>query len=268
MTRVIAALDNSLAARPVLATAQGLAELFGARIDAVHVRKNGTRVASNEAAAVGLELRMLLGPTVEQLAEIADAEDVAAVVIGARGTPAGSRPVGGTAFELMKSLDKPLVVVPPDAVRPGVLRRVIVPLEGTLSTSLAPRRLIEFACDAELDVVVLHVHDEASLPAFTDQPQHETDAWAVEFLARYAPAGVGKVRLEVRVGRREEQILRAAEEIGGDLIALGWSQDLAGDRAAVVRAVLDRGRIPVMLVPVYLESVAAAGLERSVSWTS
>jgi nucleotide-binding universal stress UspA family protein len=268
MTRVIAALDNSIAARPVLATAKTLAELFGAGVEAVHVRTNGTRVASNEAAAAGLELHILSGPTVEGLADVADAEDVAAVVIGARGTPAGSRPVGGTAFELMKSLDNPLVVVPPDAVRPSVLRRVIVPLEGTLSTSLAPRRLIELACDAELDVVVLHVHDEASLPAFTDQPQHETDAWAEEFLARYAPAGVGKVRLEVRVGRREAQILRAAEEIGGDLIALGWSQDLAAGRAAVVREVLDRGRIPVMLVPVYLEPVAGADPERSVSWTS
>jgi nucleotide-binding universal stress UspA family protein len=268
VTRVIAALDNSLAAKPVLATAQSLAELFGARVDAVHVRKNGTRVASNEAAAVGLQLRMLSGPTVEQLAQIADAEDVVAVVIGARGTPAGSRPVGGTAFELMKSLDKPLVVVPPDVERAGVLRCVIVPLEGTLSTSLAPRRLLDFASDTELDVVVLHVHDEASLPAFTDQPQHETDAWAEEFLARYAPAGVGRVRLEVRVGRRDEQILRAAEEIGGDLIALGWSQNLAQGRAAVVRAVLDRGRIPVMLVPVDVAPLAAAGPERSVSWTS
>jgi nucleotide-binding universal stress UspA family protein len=268
MTRVIAAVDNSIAARPVLVTAHSLAELFGARVEAVHVRKNGTRVASNEAAAAGLQLHMFTGPTVERLAQVADAEDVAAVVIGARGTPAGSRPVGSTAFELMESLDKPLVVVPPNVSRPGALRRVIVPLEGTLSTSLAPRRLIEIACDAELEVVVLHVHDEASLPAFTDQPQHETDAWAEEFLARYVPGRLGDVRLEVRVGRREEQVLRVAEEMDGDLIALGWSQDLAPGRAAVVRAVLERGLIPVMLVPVYLATAVAAGPERSASWTS
>jgi nucleotide-binding universal stress UspA family protein len=67
MTRVIAALDNSLAARPVLATAQSLAKLFGARVDAVHVRMDGARVASSEAAAAGLELHMLTGPTVERL---------------------------------------------------------------------------------------------------------------------------------------------------------------------------------------------------------
>jgi nucleotide-binding universal stress UspA family protein len=266
--RVIAALDNSLAARPVLATAQSLAKLFDARVDAVHVRKNGTRVASNEAAAAGLRLQMLAGPTVERLAEVADAEDVAAVVIGARGTPAGARPVGSTAFELMESLDKPLVVVPPDVTRPEELRLVLVPLEGTISTSLAPRRLMEVACDAELDVVVLHVHDEASLPSFTDQPQHEAEAWAEEFLARYTPGRLREVRLEVRVGRREEEILRLAEEAGADLIALGWSQDLAPGRASVVRTVLERGRVPVMLVPVYLATAGAGAPERSTSWTS
>ena len=267
MTRVIAAVDNSLAARPVLATAQSLAELLGSTVDPVHVRTNGTRVASNETAAAGLELRVLTGPTVARLGEVAGADDVAAVVVGACGTPASSRPVGSTAFELVESLDKPVVVVPPDVARAGALSRVIVPLEGTLSSSLAPRHLMEIACDANLDVVVLHVHDEASLPAFTDQPQHETDAWAEEFLARYVPSRFGDVRLEVRVGRRNEEVLRAAEELDADLIALGWSQDLAPGRAPVVRAVLERGHIPVMLVPVYLAATASSGLERSTSWT-
>ena len=267
MTRVIAAVDNSLAARPVLTTAQDLARLFGATVDAVHVRNNGTRVASSEAAAAGLELRVLTGETVAKLREVAEAEDVAALVIGARGTPASSRAVGGTAFEVMETVDKPLVLVPPDFTLPGELRRVIVPLEGTLSTSLAPRRLIEIACDADLDVVVLHVHDVASLPAFTDQPQHEADAWAEEFLARYVPGRVGDVRLEVRVGGREEEIVRAAEELDADLVALGWSQSLAPGRASIVRAVLERGHIPVLLVPVYLAADLPGHLERSSSWT-
>jgi nucleotide-binding universal stress UspA family protein len=168
----------------------------------------------------------------------------------------------------MASLDKPLVVVPPDVARLGKLRRILVPLEGTVSTSLAPTRIIDVACDAELDVVVLHVHDETSLPSFTDQPQHEADAWAEEFLARYCPGRLGEVRLEVRVGRREEEILRLAEEMDADLIALGWSQKLAPGRAPVVRTVLERGRVPLLLVPVYLAAAGAGAAERSESWTS
>ena len=133
---------------------------------------------------------------------------------------------------------------------------------GRSRLSLAPRHLIEIACDANLDVVVLHVHDEASLPAFTDQPQHETDAWAEEFLARYVPSRFGDVRLEVRVGRRNEEVLRAAEELDADLIALGWSQiSLPAARRSC--AVLERGHIPVMLVPVYLAATPSSGLERS-----
>jgi nucleotide-binding universal stress UspA family protein len=99
-------------------------------------------------------------------------------------------------------------------------------------------------------VVVLHVHDEDSLPAFTDQPQHETSAWVDEFLARYCPWGVGDVRFEICVGRPDEEVLRTAEETGADLIALGWSRSLAGGRGPIVRAVLERGRVPVLLIPV------------------
>jgi nucleotide-binding universal stress UspA family protein len=252
MTKVIAALDNSLAARPVLATAASLARLLGAQIDALHVSGNGAEVARSAAEAAGLELRTCTGPTVDRLVEAGSDEEVVAMVLGARGTPGAARPVGTTALEVITSLPKPLVIVPPDASRPGTLRRVLVPLEGTISSSLAPKGVFELARGAQLEVVVLHIHDEASLPAFTDQPQHEATAWTEEFLARYCPWGVGDVRLEVRVGRRDQQLLRAAEETGADLIALGWSQELAPGRAPVVLAALELGHVPVLLIPVHL----------------
>jgi nucleotide-binding universal stress UspA family protein len=258
MTKVIAALDNSLAARPVVATATALGGLLGAEVEALHVGESGDGVAGSAAAAAGLALCTCMGPTVERLVESGSREDVVAMVLGARGTPGATRPVGATALEVLGVLPKPLVVVPPEAASPGTLRRILVPLEGTVSTSLAPKGIFELAQGAELEVVVLHVHDEASLPLFTDQPQHETSAWAREFLARYCPWGVGDVRLEIRVGRRDEQILSAAEETGADLIALGWSQELARGRAPVVRAALERGHVPVLLVPVHVTTPVAS----------
>jgi len=264
--RVIAALDNSLAARAVLATAGSLARLFGAELEAVHVGEDHDRIASSEAASRALELRKLTGPTVPALVEVAEDEDVVALVVGTRRLPLGGRPVGATALELITSLLKPVVVVPPDAARPGVLRRVLVPLEGTSSTSLAPKALIELAQDANVEIVVLHVHDAATLPAFTDQLQHQARAWGEEFVARYCPWGVGKVSVEQRVGRRGEEILATAYETESDLIALGWAQELAAGRAPVVREVLERGRIPVLLVPVHLAAQAAG--ERRESWNS
>jgi nucleotide-binding universal stress UspA family protein len=269
VTRVLAAIDNSLAAQPVLGLAGRLAELFGADVDAVHVRVDGDEVVQTAPAAAGIDVRTLSGPVVETLAREAEPDEVAAMVLGSRGMPHSRRRVGQTAFAVLESVNKPLVVVPPDA-QPERLERVLVPLEGTVSTSLAPRRVIELAQEAHFDVVVLHVHDEDSLPAFTDQPQHETTAWADEFLARYCPWGVGDVRLEVRVGRPAEEVLQAVEQTGADLVALGWSRALAGGRGPIVRTILERGRIPVMLIPVQRlrpnapsHALASAGRRRS-----
>jgi len=250
MTRVLAALDNSVVAQPVFLTAAAVARLLGAELEVVHVRTDGERVARSVAGRGGLSLVELEGPVVETLVEAASQEDVALAVLGARATPGGARPAGSTAIGIATSVAKPVVLVPSETPHPGRMRRILVPLEGTASTSLAPRGVIELASEGSLDVIVLHVLDEASLPAFTDQPQHETEAWAREFLERYCPSGVDCVRFEMRVGRGEDIVPLVGEETDSDLIALGWSQVLAPDRAPVVQAVLERGHLPVLLVPV------------------
>jgi nucleotide-binding universal stress UspA family protein len=249
MTKVVAAIDNSAAAGPVLATAAAVAELFGADVEAIHARAEGDRVAHGLARPEGAPLQEVPGPPEAAILAAATSEDVVAVVVGARGTPGGRRPVGSTAFAVITGLEKPVVVVPPDAVTPERLARVLVPLEGTAATSHAPAPVVELAHGRAIEVVAVHVHDEASLPSFTDQPQHEAAAWAEEFLARYSPWGVEAVRLETRVGRRDEEVLAAAVELGADVIALGWTRELAPGRAEVVRAVLEHARIPVVLMP-------------------
>jgi nucleotide-binding universal stress UspA family protein len=250
MTRVLAALDNSVAAQPVLATATAIARLLGAELEAAHVRTDAERIARSVAASAAVALVELEGPVVATLVEAASEEDVVLAVLGARGTPGGARPAGSTAIGVVTSVAKPVVLVPPETPHPGRMRRILVPLEGTASTSLAPRGVIELASEGSLDVVVLHILDEASLPAFTDQPQHETETRAREFLERYCPFGVHCVQLEMRVGRRDEIVPQVGQEVDADLIALGWSQALAPDRAPVVHAALDRGHLPVLLIPV------------------
>lgn len=250
MTTVLAALDSSLAGNPVLVTARALARMLGANVRAINVVTDADTSAQNVAAAAGVPLRIASGSVVESLVEAGRADDVVAVVIGARATPAGRRPLGSTAFAVATSLIKPVVVVPPAGRIAPELRRILVPLQGTTSTSLAPRSLVEVARGANLDVVVLHVHEEEVIPAFTDQPQHEHDAWAREFLERYCPWGIGAVRLERRIGRAEDVVPLVAEEVGCDVIALGWTQQLSPGRAPVIRAALERSQVPVMLVPV------------------
>ncbi len=249
MTRVIAAIDNSAAALPVLETASGVALLYRARLDAVHFREDGDRTARAAAEAAGISLRTLPDDAVDRLIEAGDDEDVVAMVIGARSARHGRRPAGHVALQLIVALRKPLIVVPPQAPVPFMLERVLVPLDGTRVTAAALQRTIELAYGSDVEVVALHVHDEESLPLFSDQPQHELESWTREFLARYCPCPE-RVRLEVRVGVPGEHVLRVAEEIGADLIALGWAQDLSPGRAAVVREALERSEVALLLVPV------------------
>jgi nucleotide-binding universal stress UspA family protein len=240
MASVLAALDNSLAANPVLVMARALARALGDRLEAIHVLGEGADAAESAAKAAGVPLRLSSGPVVERLVDAGQAPGVDAVVIGARGTRRSGHPLGSTALAVVTSLRTPVVVVQPAAEVAPRLRRVLVPLEGTMSSRLAPRSVIELAEGAEVDVTALHV----------DGAEEEDEEWTRAFLARYCPWGVGKVRLERRTGRRKEVIPLVAEELQSDLIVLGWAQQLSGGRAPVVRAALERSKIPVMLIPV------------------
>jgi nucleotide-binding universal stress UspA family protein len=253
MKRVVVALDNSPAGKSLLAAARTFAALLDAQVEAVHVQTDGERTARSTAEAAGIALQTTKGPVVERLVEAGGASDVVALAIGARGTPAARRPLGGTASAVASALPKPVMIVPPDADPPAAFRRILVPIEGLVSHTLAPRWFFEPAREAGVDVLALHIHDAESIPAFTDQPQHEQPAWAAEFVRRYCRWGIENVRLETRVGRIGELIPLVAAESECDLIALGWSQELSSARAPVVRETLARTSLPILLVPVSVE---------------
>jgi nucleotide-binding universal stress UspA family protein len=249
MTKVIAAIDETSSAGRVLATGKAVARLFGATVEAVHVCENGSERASQECKAAAVPLRLLRGNVIESLTTIGSLPEVTALALGTRDLPSRSTPLGATALEVIGAVEKPVVLVPPRGTAPGRIRQVLLPLEGTRPTSMAPASVLEVTRGAAVDLLALHVLDESNLPLFTDQPQHETDAWAKEFVARYCPRGLRSVRLALRVGSPDEAILAAAEETGADLVVLGWNQRLVPGRAAVVRALLERGTFPLLLIP-------------------
>jgi nucleotide-binding universal stress UspA family protein len=247
MTRVIAAIDGSAASRPVLDAASALAGMFEARVESVHVREGDGRMARAIAEAADVEYREVDGPVVKALIEEAAPEDVVGLALGARAMPGGRRPAGHTALDVIVTIDKPVAIVPPDARVPAAFARVLVPLDDSSESSDAVAELIRLACRGDLDVLILHVLDAASVPLFEDQPQYEMEAWIQEFLARHCPTRTA--RAEVRVGVPGQEIMTAALEAGSDLIALGWSQHLGPRRAAVVTEVLEHAKVPVLLIP-------------------
>jgi nucleotide-binding universal stress UspA family protein len=250
MRTVVAAIDGGLATEPVLACARAMGHVLHAGVLAVHVHTDGAMTPRAFAERAGLPLRMLRGPVLDGLVEAGTAPDAAALVIGARGLACDPRPLGSTATRVATRVSRPVVVVPPHAEPRTDFKRVLVPLEGTVASSLAPRSLIELAPGYQLDVVVLHILGPDSIPPFVDQPQHWHAAWAREFIARYCPFGIDDVDLRLRVGRPEQIVAEAAHEYGCDLIALAWSRNLAEGHARVVRSTLRHSALPVALIPV------------------
>jgi nucleotide-binding universal stress UspA family protein len=106
---------------------------------------------------------------------------------------------------------------------------------------------VDVTANADLELVVVHVDDEDSIPSFSDQVAHETDSYAEEFLARYLH-GAPKARLELRVGVPADEIIAAADAAVADVLAIGWPQSRDEQRGAVACEVLDRSRIPVLLI--------------------
>ena len=97
MDQLIAAIDDSAAAGPVLVTARLVAQLFGDSLVALHVPDDGGgHTAADAAAALDVTLRVRHGDAVAEIAAAASAENVRGVVVGSRGLPNAGRAVGST----------------------------------------------------------------------------------------------------------------------------------------------------------------------------
>jgi nucleotide-binding universal stress UspA family protein len=248
MSTVVAALDASAAARPVLESALRMAELTGADVEAVHVGSTTDGLVAELARRFDLPLRLLAGPVEAALLQRLNAPDVVVAVIGARGATGGRQPAGHAATELMQRARCPVLVVPPDLAcpQPSRWRRLLMPLEGTAESSQAAAEALDALITGEIETIVLHVFTPATAPPMLDRPSRDLELWADEFLARHGPP---TARIECRTGSAADQIARVCDAEHADLVALSWSQNMSPGHAAVIRDVLGRSTIPVLLLP-------------------
>ena len=250
MSTVLAALDGDASGRPVLNTALALADLLDCTVTCLHVREDASSAAPDLACAAGVELREVRGDPVQQIVTATQDPDIAALVLGARGVHGGPQPAGHTALDVITRIPKPVAVVPPHAQPPKHIKRILVPLEGTSEDSQALDATIRLAHRRGLEVLVLHVHSPATVPAFSDHEPHATLAWEREFLTRHVSTPHDRITLLRRLGVPAADVVAVARESGPDLIVLAWSQDLAQGHARVVSETLAHSNIPVLLLPV------------------
>jgi hypothetical protein len=230
--------------------------------DAVAVFTGGSPAVGEAGTAVA----DLLDARVRRIGEATDLQDrqaAAAILrkLDASDVVAAVLPAGGLLAPVVRHVittcSKPIVIVPsaPAVARPLTISRVLLPLDGTWEAAAAVAPTAELLARAGVDLVVLHVFTEATVPRFWDQAAHARDAWEPEFLARYCPHP--GVRLHLRSGSPGEHVVTVAAEERVDLIALGWSQRLDPDRAETVRQTVADTRVPVLLVPVSPEGATA-----------
>jgi nucleotide-binding universal stress UspA family protein len=249
MRTVLAAVDCSAAARPVLEAASAIAELTGAEVQAVHVVEGDIEMPEWLAAQKGVPLRVLAGPVEDALVAAVADDAVVAAVLGARGTPGGRRPVGHTAMQVVRRSPKPIAIVPPDAIALATTRmhRLLIPLEGDEASSRPVIERLVPLLVGEVELVVLHVFTNATAPRTLDRATRDLLLWGDEFVARFCP---GATRIELRTGSVGAEVAAVSADQAVDLVVLSWSQDSSPGHAAVVRDVLGASIVPVLLLPV------------------
>jgi len=244
MTRIVACLDRSPCDAAVLRTADALAGLLGATVDAVNVSRP-------DDAAVGDRpdrARVLSGDPAQVLLAELGSEDVALGVIGSRSVRAKSAVAGHVAMELLASSPVPLAVVAPGgASLPADRPQILIPLDGAVATTEAVAPLANALASAGAGVVFLHVFDSGSLPPFVSSAD-DLAILAEEFLDRHLPERTEPC--ELRLGEPGEHIGDVADAHGADAIMVAWRQDLSPGRAEVIRHLVRRDLRPLIVVPI------------------
>lgn len=251
MSVVLAAIDDSAAAGPVTRTATLMARLFGAHAACVHAIEGDSTTVEAIAARAELPLELRAGDTISEIVAASEDPEIELVVIGSKRHPAGRRPSGHVAQAVLQEVEKPVVVVPPDAsvtVEAAEPVRVLVPLEGTDTSTHAVAEILARLASAGAELTALHVFEATSeMPRFWDHAAHAEQSWASAFAARWCPES--NVDLHLRTGVAATEVLHLIEEQEIDLVVAAWSQELGPGRAEIVCRLLDSARIPTLLVP-------------------
>jgi nucleotide-binding universal stress UspA family protein len=214
---VLCAVDDSDAARPVLDTARGLADAWGASLVLIHVvdGDDGDSMRARLGAADDVQaLRLVEGAPARTILEAADREDVALIVTGSRGRGSlGAAVLGSVSREVVSGARCPVVVVPSEAHWDGTSdgvegaeASVVCGVDGSgeslAAAALAGRVATRLGCR----LVVVHARQD--LRALAAYPR----------FSRATPPLTGQ---DDAVRKLAEQIIRQAEEAAGvDAIAV------------------------------------------------
>jgi nucleotide-binding universal stress UspA family protein len=267
---VLVPLDGSSHALVALPVARTLAAIRKATLHVVHVAEQivpppeiPQRAGIEPDQLHGSVLHGRAGEPAEAIVQLA-AEHPNAMIAMCTGTglPAPAAVLGPIAEQVLLRARCPVVLVRPErGMASWDLHTVLLPHDGTPTTSAAIRPAADLAAQAKAFLSVLHVATPGavppaepgslSAPRYVDQHQHEWPEWVSEFIGRFAcicPFDPSRLRFLLGRGKAGEEVLRVAVAQKVDLIVLAWRGALEQERASVVKAVLREAPCPVMVV--------------------
>jgi nucleotide-binding universal stress UspA family protein len=266
---ILVPLDGSKQALSALPVAKVLGEIERATLHILHVGEH--RLTAEELRGrLGLEVPALDGFTIDarvgtpevEILQVAEQMKPQAIVICKHSGAERGKMLGRTAMKVLHAAGGcPVFLVPPErGATPWNLQHVLVPHDGTPSTSAALQPAAELADRSRAELLVVHVTEIKTAPAeagsltaprYVDQPQHEWPVWSTEFLNRLAclcPLGHLHVRMFLSHGDTAAEVLRLSERQSTDLIVLAWRGIWQAPRAGTLKDILREARCPIMVV--------------------
>jgi nucleotide-binding universal stress UspA family protein len=251
---LLVAVEQDGAESELVNAARGVAAAAGWQVRAVRVRGPGGEVAASDLA--GEEVTGGRGETWGTLADLIVEAEVDCVAVGlSRG---GRETLGGVARALLEQSLVPVLLVRPDMQPIETLGRLLVPLDGTPSTSAAMLFVEAVLCRPGREILMVNVAtgrapvEAGSLPAprFVDQEQYEWSEWQDEFSMRFSQRAEGcRHRVSVLVGDPATTIAEEASASGADLVVLCWRGTFAEGHGRTVRRLLETSPCPLLVVP-------------------
>ena len=265
---VLVPLDGSQLALAALPVAKVLGEIEHAPLHILHVgvskpagEEFRSRLEHGASMPHGFVVEIRLGMPATEILRVAEEMKPRLIVICKQSADDRVEMLGHTAMKVLHDAPCPVVLVPPErGPTPWHLHHVLVPHDGTPTTSAALQPAAELAERAHAELLVVHITgigagsaEPGSLPAprYVDQPQHEWPAWTDEFVKRLAcvcPLGHLHVRINLAHGDPAAEILRFSERQATDLIILAWRGRWEIPHAVTLKDILREARCPIMVV--------------------
>jgi nucleotide-binding universal stress UspA family protein len=285
MGKIVVPLDGSALAEQALGPAEQLVRLFNGRIELIYVVDGVTRgdpeaveradqaeqylesVAERFSADLPVQLRIIEGsdPAAE-IVRIAGTASDTHIVMSTRGHGTIGRLVFGSVAEaVIRRSRVPVTLIHGKfQSRPGPIRRIIVPLDGSqlAEQALQPASNLAQRADATISLVqVLDLPAGAAYGDFAFAPgmifdsveQARDEARSnLDSVAGLLRGNCVRTTWEVRVGGTAQEIARAATTTGADLIVMSTHGRTGLRRIAlgsVTHEVVRSGAAPVLVVP-------------------